>query len=111
MASLFKMSCRWCGVIFKHDCVVGYCSDACKQAAKAYHSELRDDGRMVTVREACSIHREEENIVPHYPDEPYGTADEMVLAPVKITAAATQWKYIPVGLVDESVIIITGGRP
>lgn len=110
MGNLFRMSCRWCGLIFKHDCIIAYCSDECKAAAKEYHSYLRDNDYMVTVREACQMHREEEGIVPHEPDETYGPEYAKVLAPVKVTASATQWRYIPAGEVDPNVIIIKGGR-
>ena len=110
MGSVFKMSCRWCGLIFKHDCLVGYCSEKCKQEAKAYHSELRDEGYMVTVKEACQIHREEEGILPHEADEPDRIGGNLILAPFKVTAAATQWRYVPARMVDYGVRIIKGGR-
>lgn len=99
----FSMACRWCGLIFKSQNFARYCSDFCRNEAKDYYWQLKLEGRKVTTEDACKIHCEEYGIYPH-------TEDSKVLAPVKVTASSTQWRYVPTSEVDRKVRIIKGGR-
>lgn len=111
MSNPFNMACRWCGKIFRNTYVLGYCSEECKKNAREYHSEMRENGYEVTVKEACEIHRREKGIVIQKVNDPELILPAVrVLAPVKVTSSATQWRYVPIDQADKTVTIIKGGR-
>lgn len=94
------VACLWCGDLFETTSNARYCSDACRQMASLYLFDLHEAGEKITMDKALWKHKNE--VVP--------TVQDRVLAPVKITSSATQWKFIEREKVDGKVLIIKGGR-
>lgn len=106
-----RVPCQWCGEIFEQNTHERYCSEVCRLMARDYIWTMKTKDKSITA-DVALWHWRESNYgkAPKPVEVPTEKVIKMVVAPVKVTSSATQWRVIPESEVDRNIRIIKGGK-